>query len=953
MNSVKCMVSEKEHCIPLIVEKTAWEGVKRVAAKSADDMAGVIGIRPDILEHYHGQEEIILFATIGRSPLLFVLGQNGKLDLQKVGGCREVYGIYFVENPFEGVKKAFVVAGSDKRGTIYGIFTLSQKFGISPLVYWGDAAVKCTGRIVFNEGMEEIAEEPSVKYRGFFINDEWPCFGSWAERHFGGFCVGMYDKVFELLLRLKGNYLWPAMWSSSFALDGPGNLNEELADEYGIIIGNSHHEPCLRAGEEWDLFAREDGKYGKEWNYVTNKAGLLEFWKDGLMRSGKYENIITVGMRGQRDSVMPGSDSLEESIRLWKEIIIEQDHLITAYADTDSYQHRRLLVIYKETEEYFYGTESVQGLKNWEGLDGKILMFCDDNYGYLRRLPDKAVQRHEGGLGMYYHLDYHGAPVSYEWINTTQLSKIWEQMSEAYESGIREAWIVNAGDLKGNELPLSYFMAMAYNMEKWGYGNPDSCNSFTEEWVKEQFGNLLEDGLVKRVSSVLKENINIISMHKPEAMNSAVYHPCNYEEADYMINRIACLKKEVVGIKKELPGICRDAFYSIVEYPLSIGMNSLLMNLYAGKNEFYARQGKACANKYRNLLCGTFSMEKKYKEEFRKFRNGKWEGMELGQHTGFVKWNEDGCRLPMRCTVELLEQAQMIVSRPDGPYTAVRNYGDPDRIEIKDFLYPGVNYVKLEIDNGGKESFECTLKQQPCSWIRTGWDRENISSQKTLVIYCVADKLPNEAQKHTIYIMGAGAEVAVDIWGCKINIPGFPKGTFFEKNGCVAMHAEHASYKRQGSNSRWELLSNYGKLGSAYKVYPAVDKSEPPVLGYYFVVMQQGEYYLEIWSAPANPLTVRSRIRFGLTVNEDEFGEIPTVQEDYTAGEPDCREWSQGVLEQIHKTKLKIHLNQGLNKIEIYAVDREFVLEGLFLSAYPLKESCLGPRESYYISSIK
>lgn len=949
MDNKRCMVSGKNNCIPLIVEKTAFEGVKKIALKSAEDMEKVIGMRPEVKDSYNGHKEIILFATAGKSPFLSKLVEDGKIDLQMVEGHREVYGIYIIENPFNGVKRALVVAGSDKRGTIYGIFALSEKFGISPLIYWGDAAVKCTGSIVFNEDMEEISREPSIKYRGFFINDEWPCFGSWAEKNFGGFCASMYDKVFELLLRLKGNYLWPAMWSSCFALDGPGNLNEKLADEYGVIIGNSHHEPCLRAGEEWGIFKGENKKYGSEWNYVTNKDGLLEFWKDGLERSGRYENIITVGMRGERDSVMPGSSSLEESIRLWKDIITEQDRLISRYADTEEYKHKRLLVIYKETEEYFYGTETVQGLKDWEGLDGKILMFCDDNYGYLRRLPDQALQKHKGGLGIYYHLDYHGAPVSYEWINTTQLSKIWEQMSEAYRYGIKEAWIVNAGDIKGNELPLSYFMELAYNFEKWGSKNLDSYNAYTTEWVKTQFGGMLEDRQVIKIRNIINENIDIISMHKPEAMDSRVYHPCNYEEADNMVKRIICLLKKASAIKKELTGICRETFYSIIEYPVFIGMNSLLMNLYAGKNEFYARQGKACANKYRNLLSKTFYMERKYKEQFRNFKNGKWQGMELGQHTGFTKWNEDGCRLPFRCTTELLEKAQLIVSRPCEHYVAVKNYGTPDRIEIKDFLYPGTDYVKLEIDNGGKESFECTLKQDSCRWIKTEWHKANVASQEILVIFCNRNKLPDEPQKHTIYIMGAEAEVAVDIWGWKMNISGFPKGTFFEKNGIVAMYAGHASYNLPGSNSCWEVLSNYGKLGSAYKAVPAVYKPKPPVLGYYFVVMNQGVYFIEIWSAPSNPLSVNSRISFGLTVNNKEFGEVPSIQEDYKAGDPDNAEWSNGVMEQIHKTKLQASLNQGLNKIEISAVSTEFVLEGLFISAEPLKESYLGPQESYYI----
>ncbi len=946
----KNMVSGKSKCIPIVVEDTAFEGVKKVALKSAGDMEMVCGIRPQVIDNYIGNDEIILYATIGKSQLLTELEQNGKINLSSINGHREVYGIYFINNPFEGVKKALVVAGSDKRGTIYGIFTLSEKIGVSPLVYWGDAYVKCTGSIVFNKEMEEISKEPSVRYRGFFINDEWPCFGNWAGKHFGGFCADMYDKVFELLLRLKGNYLWPAMWSASFAIDGPGSLNEKLADEYGVIMGNSHHEPCLRAGEEWDIYKNDVPGYGTEWNYASNKDGLLKFWKDGLIRSGKYENIITMGMRGERDSVMQGAKNLEESIKLWKEIITEQDKLICTYADTEEYRHPRLLVIYKETEEYFYGTGQVQGLKGWEGLEDKILMFCEDNYGYMRRLPDETVQKHKGGLGMYYHLDYHGSPVSYEWVNTTQLSKIWEQMSEAYNHGIHEAWIVNAGDIKGNEFPLSYFMALAYNFEKWGDANINSPASFTEEWARAQFGGFIEDQLILRIRDIIIENINIISMRKPESLNSSVYHPCNYGESDMMVMRINSLLKEVADIKKELPDVCHNTFYSIIEYPLVTGMNTVLMNLYAGKNEFYAKQGKLYANKYRNLVVKTFYKDKKYKEEFAKFMDGKWQGMEYGQHTGFIKWNDDGCRLPVRCTVEPLQRAQLIVSLPDSIFTAVKNYGTPDRIEIRDFLYPGVKSVKVLISNGGMESFECSIRhEKPCRWIKTNWDKKHVNVQKDLVISCSPARLPDIPEKHTIYISGADAEVAVDIWGQKINLSGFPKGTFFERDGYVSMPAPHVSYITEGKGRKWELLSNYGKLGSAYKAFPSnnTKSKKPAVLGYKFVVMEAGWYYLDVWSAPSNPVSQESRISFGLSLNNKDYGELPSISENFQAGNPDNKEWADVVLNQCRRTEIKINLNQGINKIEIYASSNEFVLEGLFISKEHLKESYTGPEASY------
>lgn len=946
------MVSDSRQCIPILVEDTAYEGVRKIAHKAAGDMEMVIGKRPCITGVcMEGAREAVLFATVGRSSMLDRLEEAGKIDVSSIRGRREVYGIFYIEEPFAEMAKMMVIAGSDKRGTIYGIFRLSEKFGVSPLVYWGDVHVKCTGCITFGEDMEELSKEPSVKYRGFFINDEWPCFGSWAMEHFGGFCAEMYDKVFELLLRLKGNYLWPAMWSSSFALDGPGSRNEELADMYGVIIGNSHHEPCLRAGEEWDIYKNKNREYGTAWNYAVNKNGLLNFWRDGLIRSGKYETIITVGMRGERDSVMPGCGSLEESINLWKDIITMQDGLITKYADTQAYTHPRLMAIYKEVEEYFYGTDTVQGLKEWDGLDAVILMFCDDNYGYMRYLPDASMRGHTGGFGLYYHLDYHGAPVSYEWINTTQLSKIWEQMTQAYDHGIRDVWIVNAGDIKGNEFPLSYFMDMAYDFETWGTNHPDSPQAYTMQWVKTQFWDITEHDMRKDIYDILNESINLASMCKPEAVNSHVFHAYHYEEADRMVQRVIRLQKKSECLKSKMPAEDLDAYYSLIEYQMLMCTNALLMNLYAAKNEHYAKQGKTIANRYRSRVKHAIEQYQAYQEAFAAFQNGKWKGMELGHHTGFVKWNDDGCRWPLRYTVEPLGHAQMIVSAADEGAVAVKNYGKPDQIELRQFLYPGAAAAKIEIANGGREGFVCRIETPPCAWLKPDWKKRFISSQSILSVSCIESCLPDTPEQQTVYIEGADARAAVHIWGCRQYTQGVPLGTYFEQDGIAAIHAGHCSYKKDGSIRKWELLKNYGKLGCAYKALPAgkcSDEEILPVLGYYIVVREEGIYHLEIWQAPSNPLTKESRICFGLSVNQKDFGKIPSVSPNYKAGEPDDAQWRRGVMEQVRKTSVTVHFKQGLNQIEIYAADPEFVLEGIFISKNELKNSYLGPAISYH-----
>ena len=384
---------EKE--IPIIVEETAFSGVRKIAQKVAADLKNVTDITPDVLFGLQTNKDFaILFATLGQSPLLDELIQNKKFDPASINGKREVYQIQFLEGALPQAEKLLVICGSDKRGTIYGMFALSEYIGVTPLHYWGDAAPLKKENLYIGNDFETISKEPSVKYRGFFINDEWPCFGNWTFGKFGGFTAQMYDHVFELLLRFKGNYIWPAMWTSSFALDGPGNLNEELANEYGVVVGASHHEPCLRASEEWDIYRGPTSRYGEVWNYYVNKEGLNNFWEDGLKRSGKYENIAMLGMRGERDSEILGKDAtVKDNVDLLKDVIANQRRLMKEFAPNTP----QMLALYKEVEEYFYGSEEYEGLKDWDGLDDVILMLCDDNFGLVRSMPEKGLGEKNGG----------------------------------------------------------------------------------------------------------------------------------------------------------------------------------------------------------------------------------------------------------------------------------------------------------------------------------------------------------------------------------------------------------------------------------------------------------------------------------------------------------------------------------------------------------------------------
>lgn len=955
------VINSKHGTIHFVVENEAFEGVKRVAVKVASDVTKVCGnslkITDNILQHFDGA--VILFATSGKSPLLERLITEGKYNPAEIRGKREVYQVKFIENPFPGTNQILLICGSDKRGTIYGMFSLSEYIGVSPLHFWGDAEPNRHEIIEINRDIEIVSKEPSVKYRGFFINDEWPCFGNWTFSHFGGFTCEMYDHVFELLLRLKGNYLWPAMWSSSFPLDGPGNKNEELADIYGVVMGASHHEPCLRASEEWDKVRGPESVYGNEWNYYTNREGLLSYWEDSLKRSGKYEHIITIGMRGERDSSMLGSNStLKDNIELLKDIIINQRRLIKEHVNEDIDKVPQLLALYKEVEQFFYGDETAEGLKNWDELESVICMLCEDNFGFMRTLPDEEIRNRKGGFGMYYHFDYHGGPVSYEWMPSTPFSKVWEQMCMAYDYGIRDVWIVNVGDLKFNEVPLAYFLSLAYDFEKWGTNAPGSWKDYTKAWLKNTFPKT-DNSLLIKMEFVLEQYICINGMRRPETQNADTYHPCNYLEADRMLGAVLEIEKANEEVYEQLNGNEKDAYYSMIYFPAKSSINLLRMNLYAGKNAHYAAQGKTVANKYAELVTECIKIDRSLADEFSVFKDGKWKGMELEAHIGFTKWNDDNYRYPPRIYVEPVHKPRMKVSRKDSEFTAVKNYGPPMSIEVNDFLYEGNKEVVIEIANDGIGHVNYTIETESggeqFGWLSVTPLSGSVETQAEVILRCDREKLPVKEQCAKLIIKDGETTIAVLVKGKAVNKALLPEKTFLENNGIITMEANHFCKIHNTVKGSFCELSGYGRSGCGMKVFPTTvdfnENEDKPSLSYRFFTEHAGEHIIEVWAAPTNSVKNKRPLRFMLTEQCGKTQILTLVTGDFMAGDNRERAWCDGVLKNIRVVKASAVFEKGVGEITIGALEAGFVLERILIyrNGNEPKVSYLGPEESFFI----
>ncbi len=387
---------------------------------------------------------------------------------------------------FPGVSQALVIAGSDKRGTIFGIYDLSEQIGVSPWYWWADVPAVHRDALFVKPG-SYVQGPPAVKYRGIFLNDEAPDLTNWVREKFGtippqadppippdvaNYNREFYARIFEVILRLKGNYLWPAMWNNAFNEDDPKNAR--LADEYGIVMGNSHQEPMLRAQKEWD---RRYKKTLGSWNYYKHPDVLQNFWREGIRRNKDYESIITIGLRGANDTPMIPGGTVPQSMALLEEIVGVQRKMIAEEINPDVTRVPQLWCLYKEVQEYYKAGLRVP--------DDVTLLWADDNWGNIRRLPTEAERKRSGGAGIYYHFDYVGGPRNYKWVNTNPIAKVWEQMTLAKEYGADRIWIVNVGHFKGVEFPIEYFMHLGWNTGRWTNRN---IGEYTRLWAEREFG---------------------------------------------------------------------------------------------------------------------------------------------------------------------------------------------------------------------------------------------------------------------------------------------------------------------------------------------------------------------------------------------------------------------------------------------------------------------------------
>ena len=914
-------LSASGHSAPLVVGSRDYPAVLRVAQDLQADIERVSRAKSVLLvDTLPASKEIVLVGTLGTSPLIDGLANNGKIDVNGVAGKWETFLLQVVEKPFPGVDRALVIAGSDKRGTVFGVYDLCEKIGVSPWYWWADVPVKRMPNLFVSKG-RHTQGEPAVKYRGIFINDEAPALSGWVFEKYGGFNRRFYEKVFELILRMKGNYLWPAMWGRAFYDDD--SLNPKLADKYGVVIGTSHHEPMMRAHDEWK-------RYGHgEWNYEKNDSTLRHFWQQGIKRMDSYESIVTIGMRGDGD--MPMTEGA--NIALLERIVKDQRAILGEVTGKDVSTIPQIWALYKEVQEYYD--------KGMRVPDDVTLLLCDDNWGNIRKLPKLTDPPRKGGYGIYYHFDYVGGPRNYKWLNTNQISRVWEQMHLASSYGADRIWIVNVGDIKPMEFPTQFFLDYAWNPAAWP---AERLPEYSRRWAEQQFGTKYANDIADIVNKYTQYN----SRRKPELLSPETYSLINFREAEIVIADYKALVQKAQQISAALPANSRDAFYQLVLHPVLACSNLNDLYVTVAKNHLYAKQGRALTNSLGEHARKLFDQDSLISYHFNhELAGGKWSHMMDQTHIGYTYWQQpDYNSMPAVSVINVPDAGEMGIA-----IEGSANWWPAEKSEAVLPAFDPFNNQShyLEVFNRGKVGFAYACKAGK-SWIRVSPSQGKVTTEQRLWVSVDWKRAPASKQRVPITITGPNkSQVIIFV---DVNNLTEPKRNqvdgFVEGDSYVSIEAEHYSHAVQTPQISWLRIPGLGRTLSAMTAVPVISDAQNasgngPRLEYRMYLEKKGEVKVRALLSPTLNFPNGSGLRYGISF-DDEPAQIMNMHP--SASNRLWEEWvSDNINEQISKHTIGL---AGWHVLKFWVVDPGVVLQKLVVETGGEKPSYLGPPESFH-----
>lgn len=913
----------------------------------------------------------IIAGTIGHSSIVDRLVNEGKIDVSAINGTLEAYLSTLVSNPMPGVDTAMIIAGSDRRGTVYGLYSISEQIGVSPWYWWADSPPQQHDSI-YASNVTINQKSPSVKYRGFFINDEAPALTGYIDAKFPpspwgpGYNANFYHTMFELLLRLRANYLWPAQWNSMFNVDDP--RSQALADEYGIVMGTSHTEPMMRATKEWNVFGNGP------WQWNTNNESIYPFFKEGAERAKPYEGVLTMGMRGSGDTAL--SSNIETD--LLENVVAAQTEILNGIWGNESVKNPDIVpqmwCLYKEVQGYYEAGMQVP--------DYITLLWTDDNWGNIRRLPLRNETSRSGGAGVYYHFDYVGDPRNYKWLNTIQLQKTWEQMHLAYERDARRIWIVNVGDLKPEELPVSHFLDLAYNIDEW---SKDSVPRYLEMWAAREFGMKAPE-----IASLMTNYSIAAGRRKYELIDPSTYSIINYEESERMMDEWKTMEDSAKAIMDVLPTNTRPAFFEMIYHPVAAAHTFYDIMISTAKNNLYAKQGRNSANAMAQHVRDQFAQDAELSNQYNNLLDGKWNHMMDQTHIGYEYWQQPmrqampGLQYVMPSEQGLVGRMGVAIEGSNATVPGDDMYHDlsSNTLTMMPFDPYGVSQQWIEIFSVGPKAFGWNITSnasfvsfsQTSGQFSTGsaddvrlyakldWDRCPEGSGMVMVNISSIQDNSTQFRQGTQY----GTQYSMPQLMLPYNntkAPSSFSNGFVESDGHLTIELERYSNIGEGSSDvHYEVIPGLSRTLSGITLFPVTADSqtteEAPFLEYKlytFSDLSTGivspPNLINITIATTTSLnTIPERpLRYAVQFDDED---IQTVQ--YVIDQPDGANpvgWLTAVADSAWKSTTNFtYSGPGEHMLRVWALEPGVVLNTAWIDLGGIRDSYLGPPESFRVA---
>ncbi|KAH7018470.1 uncharacterized protein B0I36DRAFT_377655 [Microdochium trichocladiopsis] len=934
-------------------------GVERTARDLAVDFGRVLGANGTVTIVERGSNSttsrsengaVIIAGTIGHSALIDGLVSSGALDVSAVKGKWESYTTQVIRNASAGLEWALVIAGSDRRGTIYGLYDLSEQMGVSPWHFWADVTVKTKTGVWVAPDTSKTQGPPSVKYRGFFINDESPALSGWVAANYGPkFNSEFYKLVLELCLRLKGNYLWPAMWGKSFYVDDA--KNGQLAHDYGVIMGTSHHEPMARSETEQKNFVSGG------WDWGSNRNNIIKFFQDGITRAKNWDTMWTVGMRGSGDVASPTLTAPQ-----LEDLISVQQGLLTTGLEKTASEIPQTWVLYKEVSEYYASGMKVP--------DTVTLLWTDDNSGNLIRVPIANETDRPAGAGVYYHFDYVGAPRSYKWINTVQLVKTWEQMHLAYSKNAHQIWIANVGDIKNLEVPLAHFMDMAYDMTR--HTTPEATTAWLKRWTAQQFNS----EVAETTTEILNEYSMLVGGRRKYELLSDLpfaFSTTNYDEAEQNLARWEDLLLKTSAIYDALDVESQTPYFELVYHPVLAGKTVVELYTKAAQNALYYQQGRLSTNALAQDVKNLFAQDAAITARFHALKGGKWDKIVNQVHLGYTTWSDPVNNANVMPPVQTVPEPTDNFTLGLAIQGSTASYPRSATLTLlpMDPYMPASQSRYVDIFARRQGTVDYTISANE-TYITVSNSNGTLSSSADIrsVISVNWESAPAGSSTASLLVSGTDGSSAtlllplVKPAAQQAPPPAF--SGFLESQGVVSFEAGHFSAAESKSGISYVEIPHYGRTLSGVKPWPATmasssATSDGPALMYSFYT----------FSSPANNSAARLIVSLGPSHNHDPTrpiafaysldGAAPVTVKPVSTIPPykESAPWSKAVVENGWTS-----INQlgggggggggvavGEHELRVWLLEPGVVLQKIVLDLGGYKTSALGPPESLRIGS--